>query len=68
MNKETIKKIIYIVIAVLLSVVAVKFMIWLLPFILIAILSYFIYNSMKKNKNDNKDKNIKEIYDFNDKK
>ena len=54
MNKETIKEIIYIIIAILLSVIAVKFVIWLLPFILIAIVSYLIYNSIKRNKDKNK--------------
>lgn len=70
MNKETIKEIIYIVIAILLGVLAVKFVIWLLPIILILLFSYLIYISIKKNKNvnvsKNKDKNIKVIHDLDD--
>ena len=72
MNKEIFKEIIYIVIAVLLSILAVKFVIWLLPTILVGIVSYLIYISIKKNKNDNyvnknkKDKNIKVIHDLDD--
>lgn len=72
MNKEIVKEIIYIVIAVLLGIVAVKFVIWLLPVIIIGIVSYLIYISIKKNKNDNyvnknkKDKNIKVIHDLDD--
>lgn len=72
MNKEVVKEIIYIIIAVLLGIVAVKFVIWLLPVIIIGIVSYLIYISIKKNKNDNyvnknkKDKNIKVIHDLDD--
>lgn len=75
MNKETIKEIIYILIAILLGVLAVKFVIWMLPIILIGIVSYLIYSSMKKNKNENvntntktknKGKNIKVIHDLDD--
>ncbi len=70
MNKETVKEIIYILIAVIVGVFAVKFFIWLLPVILIAIVSYLIYKSIKKNKdvdvNNKKDKNIKVIHDLDD--
>lgn len=75
MNKETIKEIIYILIAILLGVLSVKFVIWMLPIILIGIVSYLIYSSMKKNKNENvntntktknKGKNIKVIHDLDD--
>lgn len=73
MNKDTIKEIIYIVIAVLLGIFAVNFVIWLLPIILIGIVAYFIYKSMKKNKDVNenlnkntKNKNIKIIHDLDD--
>ncbi|MGN1312096.1 MAG: hypothetical protein ACI4U4_03680 [Bacilli bacterium] len=70
MNKETIKEIIYIVISIILSVIAVKFVIWLLPFIIIALLSYIIYINIKKGKkkNTNKEKDIKVIHDFDDEK
>ena len=52
MNKNIIKEIIYILIAVLLGVFAVKFVIWLLPVILIGVVAYMIYKSIKKNKVD----------------
>ena len=47
MNQEKIKNIIYIVVAVLLSYLAIRFMIWALPFILVALLAYFIYEKLK---------------------
>ena len=75
MNKDVVKEILYILIAVLLGIMVIKFVIWLLPIILIAVVSYLIYSSMKKNKNENvdistnkkhKDKNIKVIHDLDD--
>lgn len=59
MNKEKIKNIIYIVVAILLSYFAIHFMIWVLPFILVALLAYFIYEKLKtsdKKVNSNKKK------------
>lgn len=50
MNKQDAKEIMYIVIAIVLGIIAVKFIIWLLPIIFIAICSYYIYKSIKKNK------------------
>ena len=69
MNKDTIKEIIYIIVSILLAVLEVKFVIWLLPVILIALVSYLLYMNIKKNKkeeNINKEKNIKVIHDFDD--
>ena len=72
MNRNIIKEIIYILIAILLGVCAVKFVIWLLPVILIGIVAYMIYKSIKKNKVDievNKKKSnrkIKVIHDLDD--
>ena len=69
MNKDTIKEIIYIIVSILLAVLAVKFVIWLLPVILVALFSYILYMNIKRNKkeeNINKDKNIKVIHDFDD--
>lgn len=65
-----IKEIIYIVIAIILSILAVKFMIWLLPVILVVMLSLIIYSNIKMNKNNTSDKNkdIKEVFDYKDKK
>ena len=60
MDKEKIKNIIYIVVAVLLSYLAIRFMLWALPFILVALLAYFIYEKLKKsNKNANSNKKKK---------
>ena len=69
MNKDTIKEIIYIIISIILAVLAVKFVIWLLPVILVALFSYLLYMNIKRNKkeeNINKEKNIKVIHDFDD--
>lgn len=69
MNKDTIKEIIYIIISIILAVFAVKFVIWLLPVILVALFSYLLYMNIKRNKkeeNINKEKNIKVIHDFDD--
>ena len=59
MNKELIKEILYILIAIALGIIAVKFVIWLLPIILIAICSYYIYKSIKKNKNNSNKRTTK---------
>lgn len=62
MNK--LKEILYILITITLGIIAIKFVIWLLPVILVAILSYYIYKRIKKNKkqtNKPKTKNIKII-------
>ena len=62
MNKEKIKDIIYLIIAILLSYLAIRFMIWALPFILVALLAYFIYQKLKtSNKNVNSNKKKKKI-------
>lgn len=50
MNKENLRQIIYIIMSILLSILAIKLFIWLLPIILIAILAIFIYNSLRKEK------------------
>ena len=52
MDKETLRDIIYIVIAIVFAIIAVKLFIWLLPIILIALLAYFVYKHLKKDKND----------------
>ena len=70
MNRDIVKEILYITIAILLSVLTVKFVIWLFPVILIIILALIIYSSIKKNKMEEeitkqqKEKNIKEVCDF----
>lgn len=62
MNKENIKEIMYILIAIVLGIIAVKFFIWLLPIILTVICSYYIYKYIKKNRScSNKKSDIKII-------
>ena len=64
MNQEKIRDIIYVVVAVLLSYFAIRFMIWALPFILVALLAYFIYEKLKtsdSNKEENSKKKKKKI-------
>ena len=74
MNKELIKEILYIAIAIVLAVLAIKFVIWALPVILIGLLALFIYISIKKSKSNvnvskttNKNKKMKVIHEFDDK-
>ena len=75
MNKEVIKEILYIVIAIILSYLAIRFVIWALPIILIGLLAIFIYIEIKKDKykngnvkkSYNKNKKIKVIHEFDDK-
>lgn len=55
MNKDTIKEILYIFIAILVSVIIVRVAIWLLPIILVAVLAYYIYTKLIKNKKNSKD-------------
>ena len=56
MNKDTIKEILHIIIAITLGIMAVRFVIWLLPVILIAIFSHYIYKSIKNNNKPKTDK------------
>lgn len=75
MNKEVIKEILYIAIAIILSILAIKFVIWALPVILIGLLALYIYISIKKDKyknsniskSNNKNKKMKVIHEFDDK-
>ncbi len=72
MDKEKLRNIIYIVVAVLLSILAIQFIIWLLPIILVVILALWIYSSMKgshtktrtntkETRHHQKDKKVKKI-------
>ena len=54
MNKDTVKEILYIFIAILVSVIIVRVAIWLLPIILVAVLAYYIYTKLIKNKKNSK--------------
>ena len=75
MNKEVIKEILYIAIAIMLAILAIKFVIWALPIILIGLLALFIYLSIKKDKykkdsvskSTNNKKKMKVIHEFDDK-
>ncbi len=74
MNRDTIKEIIYILVAIVLGIFAVKFVIWLLPVLLIGIVAYVIYITIKKNKvnvevnkKNNKKRPMKVIHDLDDK-
>ena len=66
MNKEDIKKIVYSVIAITISIILVKLFIWLLPVILILLIAYYLYTKMndyskernKKSKTNKKNKKI----------
>ena len=74
MNRNMIKEILYIMITVIVSVLAVKFVIWLFPIILVIIFGLLIYSSIKRNKRDEeikkqrKEKNMKEVFDYKEKK
>ena len=69
MNKELIKEILYILIAIALGILTFKFIKWLFPVIVVGFISLIIYSTMKSNKEENnKNKNIKEIYDYKEKK
>ena len=59
MYKEYLKDIIYILVAVIISIIAVKIFIWLLPIILIIIGTIYIYNKIKKNTSYNNTSNKK---------
>ena len=64
MDKELLRKVVYITIAIIVSIIAVKLFIWLLPIILIAFLALYIYSAMESSNNKNKktkDNNKKKI-------
>ena len=56
MDKDKLREIIYILISILFSILAIKLFIWLLPIILIIILAIFIYKKIKNIKVDNNHK------------
>lgn len=56
MDKEKIREIVYILVAIVVAIIAVKLFIWLLPIVLIALLALYIYGSMK---NRNKSANVR---------
>ena len=48
MNKNLAKEIINILMAIVFSVLAVKFIFWLMPIILVLICSFYVYRWIKK--------------------
>ncbi len=56
MDKDKLREIVYILLSILFSILAIKLFIWLLPIILIIILACFIYKKIKKIKVDNNPK------------
>ena len=54
MIEFNIRRLIYIMIAVLLSVLAVKLFIWALPIIIIIFLAHYIYKKIKNSSIENK--------------
>ena len=73
MNKNIIKELIYMLISIFVGIIIIKFVIWLLPVILIMVLAYLIYKSIKKNKyvdvsvnNTKKKRPMKVIHDLTD--
>lgn len=59
MNNNTIKEILYMIIAVLLGIIAVKFVIWLLPIICVLLISHYIYKVIKRNRPNKNKKTVK---------
>lgn len=47
---NNIKRIVFLIIAILFAVLTVNFILWLLPFILIGIIAYYIYNKLTRNR------------------
>ena len=50
MSKNFIKEFLYTFIIITLGIIAIKFVIWLLPVIFIGICGYYVYKSIKKDK------------------
>ena len=48
MDKEKLREIVYIFLAIIASIIIIKLVIWLLPVALGVILALYIYNRMKK--------------------
>lgn len=62
LTREDVKNLLVLVIGIALIVIAIRFFIYILPFIIVALVIWLIYDSYKKNKDKpNKgDKKIKE--------
>lgn len=75
MNKSTIRDIIYIIIITVLLVFGIRFIIWIFPVLILLIIGYYIYRSIKMNKiirnanntkSKQKNKKMKVIHEFDD--
>ena len=66
MDKNNKKQILYIILAIVIAIIAVKLFIWLLPIVLIIIVAFLIYNSMKPKKTTKSNKKVKIIDAKND--
>ena len=56
MDKDKLRDIVYILVAILFSILAIKLVIWLIPIIIVLVLAYFIYKKIKNIKVDNNPK------------
>jgi len=54
MKEYSTKSIVYVVIAIIIAILIIKFILWLLPIVAIGILAYYIYRML--NKKDGKKK------------
>ena len=48
MDKDKLRDIVYILVAILFSILAIKLVIWLIPIIIVLVLAYFIYKKLKE--------------------
>ena len=59
-SRDDVKSLLVLLIFVALIVVAVRFIIYLLPFIIVALLVYLVYDSVKRKKRNTADNTVKE--------
>ena len=53
MDKDKLRDIVYILVAILFSILAIKLVIWLIPIIIVLVLAYFIYKKLKESNRSN---------------
>ncbi len=59
-SRDDVKSLLVLLIFVALIVVAVRFIIYLLPFIIVALLVYLVYDSVTRKKRNTADNTVKE--------
>ena len=59
-SRDDVKSLLVLLIFVALIVVAVRFIIYLLPFIIVALLVYLVYDSVTRKKRNTTDNTVKE--------